>query len=129
MKRYLYEPVPIEDAEVRQLPVVHLLKPGRHSKDFWIKRLPKKLKDRLVWDQNVQGDVIGWGVRINEEVNRGLVHLAFFVLSLVLVVGVGIYIKLTGKWDNWENQATAWGFGGFVVALLAFWDYLVINSF
>jgi hypothetical protein len=46
-RNYHYEPCPT-DVEVLGIPKFsHLLKPGAHHYDFWLKTIPKKLRTEL----------------------------------------------------------------------------------
>jgi hypothetical protein len=92
-RRYLYEPVPMEDVELTDIPLSHLLKPGPHTDKFWITTFPKKLQGTLIRQPGPQGQqVIGWGVRVNEELDFTFV-LASMLIMLV-VIGVSVVVML-----------------------------------
>lgn len=68
--RYIYKPVPVDDVELANIPLPHLLKPGPHTDKFWITMFPKKIRDQLVRQPGHSGQrVIGWGIRVNESLN------------------------------------------------------------
>lgn len=48
VRRCLYQPVPMEDVEIAEIDLPHLLKPGAHTDNFWIPRFPKK-KSEIHW--------------------------------------------------------------------------------
>ncbi|OJJ85391.1 uncharacterized protein ASPGLDRAFT_1346818 [Aspergillus glaucus CBS 516.65] len=59
--RYIYEPVPVDNVELANIPLPHLLKPGPHTDKFRITMFPKKIRDQLVRQPGHSGQrVIGW---------------------------------------------------------------------
>jgi hypothetical protein len=68
-KRYHYVPCPrdIEDPLLQVQFLHEYFKPGQHLGKFWLNRLPKKLKEKLLL--NTDGSTIGWGIHIVEEPN------------------------------------------------------------
>lgn len=88
-KRYHYVPCPkdIEDPLLQVQFLHEYFKPGRHLGKFWLNRLPKKLKEKLLL--NTKGSAIGWGIHIVEEPNWfafGLVAVGVVALSGVLAL-------------------------------------------
>ncbi|RDW79078.1 uncharacterized protein DSM5745_05930 [Aspergillus mulundensis] len=111
-RRYLYEPVPMEDVELSHIPLQHLLKPGPHTDTFWMTMIPKKLRDPLVRSPGTNRHVRGWGVRINEGLNW--VFVLPFMLVMLLAVGVSVIIYAALTSDN----SSAFSLGAFLVSLL-----------
>jgi hypothetical protein len=113
-RRYLYEPVPMDDVEFADIPLAHLLKPGRHFDTFWTNTFPKKTREPLVRREGVDGRrVIGWGIRINEGPNWTVI--SFLILTVLLVIGaaVGIYAATT------SDNESAFALGAFLASILA----------
>jgi uncharacterized membrane protein len=110
-KRYLYEPVPMEDVELFHIPLRHLLKPGPHTDRFWMTMIPKKLRDPLVRVPGNNQHVIGWGIRMNEKLNWVFILPSILVILLAVSVGVIIYAAAT------SDNSSAFGLGAFLVAI------------
>ncbi|QKX54876.1 uncharacterized protein TRUGW13939_01966 [Talaromyces rugulosus] len=112
-RRYLYEPVPMEDAELADIPLPHLLKPGPHTDGFWMTMFPKKLREELVRPPGAQGQrVIGWGIRINESLDWSAILFSIFILLLVIGFVVIIYAAVT------SDNNSAFSLGSFLGTLL-----------
>jgi hypothetical protein len=108
-KNYLYDPCPT-DVEVLSIPKFsHLLKPGIHSYDFWLKTFPKKLRTELAY----QPAVIGWGLIIHETWDW--VILLSNLLVLMILVGIAVVLWALFAHDT----ASALGFGAYAVAVTA----------
>ena len=104
----------MEDVELADIPLPHLLKPGPHTDRFWITTFPKKLNTPLVRPSGPDGQrVIGWGVRINEGLNSGFMLLLIILILLFTVVSVAIYSTVT------SDASSAFGFGAFLAAISA----------
>lgn len=111
-RRYLYDPVPM-DVEVANIPLPHLLRPGPHLDDFWLKTFPKKLRERLIRQSGNHGQrVVGWGIHINEEIN--MLYVLWLLVMLLVVVGISVLIYALVTSDN----ASAFGLGAYLVALI-----------
>ncbi|KAJ0132376.1 Esterase [Fusarium oxysporum f. sp. albedinis] len=54
-RRYLYEPVPMEDIEFLHIFLPYLLTPGLYVDKFWITTFPKKLNEQLVCNPGTDG--------------------------------------------------------------------------
>ncbi|KAL2859366.1 hypothetical protein BJX68DRAFT_261805 [Aspergillus pseudodeflectus] len=114
-KRYLYQPVPVDDVEIDSINnLEHLLKPGPHTDDFWLNRFPKKTCSPLERERGAAGQrVIGWGIRINEGLNLTMISL----LVLVTLLGVGATVVIYAVTMSDNNSAFA--LGAFLVAVFA----------
>ncbi|KAJ4182612.1 hypothetical protein NW759_017118 [Fusarium solani] len=111
-RRYLYEPVPMEDVELADIPLPHLLKRGPHTDKFWITMFPKKLREQLVRRPGDDGQrVIGWGIRVNESLNWAVILLSILIILIGISVGVIVYAAIT------SDNSSAFGLGAFLVAL------------
>lgn len=110
--RYRYEPVPMDDVELAEIPLSHLLKPGPHTDRFWITTFPKKLREQLVRRPGADGQrVIGWGIRINEGLNWSYILLLTLILLIVIGLIVIVYAMTT------SDGSAAFGLGAFLVAV------------
>lgn len=101
------------DVEFANIPLSHLLKPGPHTDQFWLATMPKKLKQPLTRIPGIHGQsVIGWGIRINEGLNWGV--LLLYMLSVLLMVGVIVilYVIFT------SDESSAFGLGAYLVAVI-----------
>ncbi|KAL3444255.1 hypothetical protein BJX65DRAFT_311033 [Aspergillus insuetus] len=112
-KRYLYQPVPVDDVEIDCINnLEHLLKPGPRTDDFWINRFPKKTRSPLERERGAAGQrVIGWGIRINEGPNLAMISL----LVLVTLLGFGATVAIYAVTTSDNNSAFA--LGAFLVAV------------
>ncbi|KAH7160524.1 hypothetical protein B0J13DRAFT_432586, partial [Dactylonectria estremocensis] len=111
-RKYLYEPVPMEDVELADIPLALLLKPGPHLDTFWITTFPKKLSEEL-WRPAGGGQrVIGWGIRVNESLNWPVILFLILIIFLLMSVGVIVYSTIT------SDSSSAFGMGAFLAALL-----------
>jgi hypothetical protein len=120
--KYLYEPVPMEDVDFLEIPLSHLLKPGDHLDKFWITTFPKKISEPLVRRCGVDGQrVIGWGIRINEELNWRYVLLLTFGILVVTGISVVSYAVIT------SDKSSAFGMGAYLVAV--FTTYITYQYF
>jgi hypothetical protein len=119
-RRYLYEPVPMEDVELYDIPLPHLLKQGPHTDKFWITTFPKRLREPLVRGDDGQR-VIGWGIRINESLNWAVILLSILLILLAIGVVVIVYTVIT------SDNSSAFGLGAFIVTL--FTVYLTYQYF
>lgn len=110
-KRYLYEPVPMEDVESADISLSRLLKPGPHTNDVWKRTFTKKLWEQLFWQPSVGNQlIIGWGILINERLNW--IFILFTIIILVSVcVKVIIYATIT------SDTSSAFQLGVFLVEL------------
>jgi hypothetical protein len=112
-KTYHYAPCP-KDIEnpLLQIPFLHeFFKPGRHLHKFWINRLPKKLKERLVYRSTEDALTIGWGIHITEEPNWfafGLVGVLIVLLSGILSIAYSVLAK---------DVSGGFGMGAYMVAV------------
>ena len=107
-KNYHYEPCPTE-VEVLSIPKFsHLLKPGIHSYEFWLKTFPKKLRAELAY----QPAVVGWGLIIHE--GWDWVVLLSNMLGLTILVGVAVVLYAIFTHD----PASAFGFGAYAIAVI-----------
>ncbi|ENH75855.1 Nephrocystin-3 [Fusarium oxysporum f. sp. cubense race 1] len=112
-KRYLYEPVPREDIDVLHIPLPHLLEPGPHVDRFWITTFPKKLTEQLSRNPGAGGQrVIGWGIRINEELNWRCILLLLIIILVVTGISVITYALIA------SDGSSAFGMGAYLVAVL-----------
>lgn len=88
----------------------HLLDPGNHFVDrFWYNLMPKKLETQLVHSPGT----VGWGIRINEKLNKSMIFLCSFLILLFTLPVVIVYSHMT------KDTSTAAGLGAYVVAILA----------
>ena len=107
-KNYHYDPCPT-DVEVLNIPKFsHLLKPGGHHYDFWLKTMPKKLHTEL----ECRPAVIGWGLMIHETWDWVMILSGMLVLMMLFGVAVSIYAAIS------HDPATAFGFGAYAVAVV-----------
>ncbi|KAK7915253.1 hypothetical protein PG985_012956 [Apiospora marii] len=111
-KRYIYEPVPMEDVELAEIPLSHLLKPDPHMDRFWITTFPKKMGEELPRRPGDHGQrVIGWGVRVNEALDWRYIILLVLVIPSLIGIIVVAYAAVT------SDVSSASGLGAFLVAL------------
>lgn len=102
----------MDDVELAEIPLSHLLKPGPHADTFWMATFPKKLREPLVRLLGADGQrVIGWGIRINEGLNW--TYIMFLVLILIVAIGVMVVVYAVLTSDN----SAAFGLGAILVAL------------
>lgn len=107
-KNYHYDPCPA-DVEVLSIPKFsHLLKPGTHSYDFWLKTFPKKLRGEL----DHQPAVVGWGLIIHEGWDN--VVLLSSILGLTTLVGIAVLIYAVITHD----ASSAFGLGAYAIAVI-----------
>jgi hypothetical protein len=107
-KNYHYDPCPT-DIEVLSIPQFsHLLKPGIHSYDFWLKTFPKKLRAELTY----QPAVVGWGLIIHEGWDWVVLLSNMLVLTILVGVAVVLYAIFT------HDPASAFGFGAYAMAVI-----------
>ena len=107
-KNYHYDPCPT-DIEVLSIPKSsHLLKPGCHLSDFWLKTFPKKLRAELKF----QPAVVGWGLIIHD----GWDAVVLFSHMAVLMILVGIAVVLYAVFSH--DLSAAFGFGAYILALV-----------
>jgi hypothetical protein len=112
-RRYLYEPVPMDDVEFADIPLAHLLKPRPHTDTFWMNTFPKKVREPLLRQAGIDGQrVVGWGIRINEGLNWTVISLLLLTLVLAIGAAVGVYAAIT------SDNESAFGLGAFLVAVL-----------
>lgn len=111
-RRYLYQPVPIDDVELAYIPLDHLLKPGTHHDLFWLRTFPKKLSEELRRPPGTAQRVVGWGIRINEKLNWATILLGILTGLIAISVAVIIYSIFT------SDDSSAFGLGAFLAALL-----------
>jgi len=111
-KRYQYAPAPMPDSQVVNIRLSDLLKPGSHHHRFWVTTIPKKIRYPLIREPGFDGQVMGWGIRINECLNWAFI--LFLLLVLLLVVGaiVTVYAIIT------TDKSSAFGLGSFLVAII-----------
>ncbi len=103
----------MDDVEIADIPLKHLLKPGPHTDKFWITTFPKKLNGQLVRPAGQDGQrVIGWGIRVNEDLNWPYILLLIWAALITSGVIVVIYAALT------SDSSSAFSLGAFLVALL-----------
>ncbi|KAK3987391.1 hypothetical protein QBC44DRAFT_121675 [Cladorrhinum sp. PSN332] len=121
-KRYDYLPVPMDDVEIKDIPLPHLLKSGEHTDKFWIATFPKKLGQPLVRLSGAEGQsAIGWGVKINEGLNWAVVLITGFVTLLTIGAGVTVYGVFISAGDK---EGDAFGLGAYLVAVVTLWASL-----
>lgn len=97
------------------MPLQHMLKPGNHfarASDpcWWNKAIPKKLNTRLDHSAGMNG----WGIQINEVLNKRLVTIWVLLLVIATAPVVITYSLVT------KDTSTAAGLGAYLVAILAF---------
>lgn len=110
--RYIYEPVPMEDVEIADIPLPHLLKPGPHTDKFWMATFPKKLQEQLTRQPGVGGQrVVGWGIRINETLNGTFILLSILVMLVAVGLTTVVYAVVV------TDKSTAFALGSFLLAL------------
>lgn len=110
--KYLYEPVPMDDVDFLEIPLSHLLEPGDHLDNFWIKTFPKKLCEPLIRKSGADGQrVIGWGIRINEELNWRCILL--LILGVLVATGISVVAYAAITSDN----SSAFGMGAYLAAV------------
>jgi hypothetical protein len=96
----------MEDVELADIPLSHLLKPGTHTDVFWMMTIPKKIGQPLTRQPGTGGQrVIGWGIRINECLNWAVILSSMFVVLIVIGVAVIIYSAIT------SDKSSAFGLG------------------
>jgi hypothetical protein len=101
----------MEDVELADIPLSHLLKPGPHTDIFWMMTIPKKLGQPLIRQSGTGGQrVIGWGIRINECLNWAVILSSMLVVLVVIGVAVIIYATIT------SDKSSAFGLGAYSVA-------------
>ena len=98
------------DVEI-DIPLDHLLRPGSHTDNFWITTFPKKVKDPLIRVAGSKGQVVGWGIRVNESLNW-LVILPS-ILFILMFIGASVVVYAVTTSDN----SSAFGLGAFLLAL------------
>jgi hypothetical protein len=102
----------MEDVELADIPLRHLLKPGPHTDQFWKTTVPKKLHQPLIRQPGTGGQrSIGWGIRINEGLNWVVISSSILVILVVIGVGVIIYAAIT------SDKSSAFGLGAYLVAI------------
>ena len=102
----------MDDVEIIDIPLSHLLKPGPHTDRFWVTIFPKKLREPLARRPGPDGQrVIGWGIRINEELNWG------YILLLILIILVAISFSVVAFAAVTSDNSSAFGLGAFLAAL------------
>jgi hypothetical protein len=107
-KLYHYDPCPT-NVEILSIPKFgHLLKPGVHSYDFWLKTFPKKLNGPL----SEQPAVMGWGLIIHETWDWVVILTAVLISMVLLGVGVVLYAVLA------HDASSAFGLGAYLVAII-----------
>jgi hypothetical protein len=107
----------MQDVELASIPLLHLLKPGPHTEDFWINMFPKKLLTPLVRPSGPGGQlVVGWGIRINETLNWAVVLLWLVVTLVAISIVVIAYSAIT------SDNSSAFGLGAYLVALVAIYS-------
>lgn len=107
-KNYHYYPCPT-DVEVLSIPKFsHLLKPGHHRYDFWLKTFPKKLREQLTY----RPAVIGWGLIIHEGWDWVVLLSNMLILMILIGVGVALYAIFT------HDPASAFSFGAYALAVI-----------
>ncbi|RDW66050.1 hypothetical protein BP6252_09685 [Coleophoma cylindrospora] len=81
--------------------------------DFYLRRIPKKTIQPLVFDPKRADGNAGWGLNFVEVLDQSLAAKVMFVLSLVLGLGFGI------SWSVMEKDVSG-GFGvaAYIVAVL-----------
>lgn len=103
----------MEDVELADIPLPHLLKTGPHTDTFWMETFPKKLREQLVRQPGADGQrVIGWGVRINEGLNWAFILISLLITIIMIGISVAIYSALT------SDNSSAFGLEAFLAALL-----------
>jgi hypothetical protein len=103
----------MEDVELAEIPLSHLLKPGPHSDIFWLMTIPKKLGQPLNRLPGTGGQrVIGWGIRINECLNWAVILSFMLVVLIIIGVAVIIYAAIT------SDNSSAFGLGAYLVSIL-----------
>jgi hypothetical protein len=101
----------MEDVELADIPLSHLLKPGPHTDFFWMMTIPKKLGQPLTRQPGTGGQrVIGWGIRINECLNWVVILCSMLVLLVVIGISVIAYAAIT------SDKSSAFGLGAYLVA-------------
>jgi len=64
--------------------------PGSHTDQFWVKRLPKKLKCELKYNRNGEPPAVGWGIRIEERINTSLF---WTLLGSTLILAIAYSVR------------------------------------
>ncbi|KAI8930890.1 hypothetical protein NX059_011905 [Plenodomus lindquistii] len=98
---------------------------GEHAEDIWLKRLPKKLDEKLLDTLQNQGTIngsgtmddaslaFGWGVHIVDGPN-------YAALALMLAVGVVVAFIVSGLVVGLaKTQEQGFGIGSFLLAIIA----------
>ena len=111
-KRYQYAPAPMPDSQAVTVPLSHLLKPAQHHNRFWVTTIPKKIGYPVIREPGFDGQVIGWGIRINEGLNWILIMFLIFVLLLAVGAIVTVYAMIT------TDKSSAFGLGAYLVATI-----------
>ena len=107
-KNYHYDPCPA-DVEKLEIPNFwHLLKPGPHLYDFWLKTFPKKLRAELSY----RPAVVGWGLIVHEGWDWVVLGASMLVLIILLGVAVVFYATFT------HDTASAYGLGAYVLGVI-----------
>jgi hypothetical protein len=113
-RRYLYKPSPMRDVDVLNIPLQHLLKPGRHTDRFWITTIPKKQREGLTRQPGIDGQqTIGWGIRVNETLNWSFILLLILIILVLISLSIIIFIKVT------SDTSSAFSLGAFLVAFFS----------
>lgn len=119
-QRYHYIPCPINlkppiCANVFMHAFFH---PGVHTFQFWLNRLPKKLKDELIISSSMEVQAlepkIGWGIHIIEGLNSFFVTC--MMIGLLLCTGVFAVVWSVVRHGNLQE---GFGIGQYLVAIEA----------
>ncbi|RYP56688.1 hypothetical protein DL769_009878 [Monosporascus sp. CRB-8-3] len=115
-RTYEYEPIR-QQVKIISVPFFHeLLRPGEHLGRFWWKRFPKKLKDVLSWNEDME--CLGWGIHITEGWNTSLIITLALLLMSSFFIFVVVYSVLT------QDGSTGAGIGSFMTAFLTLYCWL-----
>ncbi|KAG6362806.1 hypothetical protein INS49_007900 [Diaporthe citri] len=109
-KQYRYRPVPMKC--IKTMNLWHMRRPGPHTEVYWYNTVPKKVDGALYRPSGTVGDVVGYGVRINERLNDVLVLWWCFVFILATGVFIYVYSRCT------SDDSSAFGMGAYLVAAL-----------
>lgn len=108
-KNYHYDPCPTTDWAVLSIPKFsHLLKPGVHSYDFWLKTFPKKLRTELA----CQPATIGWGLIIHEGWDWVVLLSGMLIIMVLIGIAVVLYAIFT------HDASSGVGLGSYAVTIL-----------
>jgi hypothetical protein len=101
----------MEEVELLDISLSHLLKPGTYTDIFWIITIPKKLGQPLTRQSGTgRQRVIGWGICINECLNWVVILCSMLVLLVIIGVIVIAYAVIT------LDKSTAFGLGAYLLA-------------